>query len=247
MKNNQPIQSSLDLELRESQNFFRSKEVQLSFLRKTFLLYTLTFFPAVFIAVIIDVEVKDGIYAKAKTVYLIIAGAVALGTGCALGFSKILSRMKPLSFLIYGLFIASLTSIGAAASVKYKEHHPELQFFMLFANGLGLTAYSIFANNNFSPKNGFYTGLFLQFICLVSFSFYFFKIILSVMAYSLVSLIVLVTVAFGSFGLVQNRNFDLLPSDYIFGCMKMITILPLIKEAVAEDEDDLEEAEPVEN
>jgi len=231
-----PVQSSLNFELRESQNFFREKKVQLSFLRGTFLLYSLTMLPSS-ILILILYEFKSTKEQVSKGLAEIFI-AIMLGAICsyALGFSKIVSRKFPLNYILYAMFVITLMYTSVAAALNFEKYHPEVIFIMSFANGIGLLAYVWIAKKEYEPKSALMVSSCFQFVCLINFGYVFSHIIVAILVYSLVSYLLLVIVIFGAFSIIKNRNFDMLPSDYILGCLKLITIFPLISDLIVDDD-----------
>jgi hypothetical protein len=223
-----PVQSSLNFELRESQNFFREKKVQLSFLRGTFLLYTLTLLPSVILILILyefklfKERVSNGL---AEIFIAVMVGAIC---SYALGFSKIIARKFPVNYILYAVFVLSLMYTSVATGLNFEKFHPEVLFVMEFANGFGLLVYVLIAQKEFDPKTAFMVASCFQFVCLINFGFVFSTIIPTIMIYSLMSFVYLAIATFGAFSIVKNRNFDMLPSDYILGCLKIITVFPLV-------------------
>jgi len=230
-----PVQSSLNFELRESQNFFREKKVQLSFLRGTFLLYTLTLLPSSLLILILYEykTTKDRVSKGLAEIFI----AIMVGAICsyALGFSKIVSRKFPINYILYAIFIISLMYTSVATALNFEKYHPEVLFIMAFANGLGLLVYVWIAQKEYDPKIAFMVASCFQFVCLINFGYVFSKTIFAILLYSLIAFIFLAMVTFGAFSLIKNKNFDMLPSDYILGCLKLITVFPLISDIVVDE------------
>jgi hypothetical protein len=232
MKNEKSLELSIDLELSESKNIFRHKKVQLDYLRTTFLLYAITFLPALIGSLLITYSYNS----KSTKKYFdgpmgtILSALIGFITCNVLGCNKTVSRLIPINILLYAIFVTCFTYLSIALSINYPKIHFEVLFLMLFTNGFGLSMYALVARNRYQPKDAFPIVFAYQFVWLLYFGFLFRECIFLFIFYSAISCAALSIAAFGGFYLVQNHKADLLPSDYIYGCAQIIAVIPLLSE-----------------
>ena len=229
MKVNLDRPDKSEMELNESQNFLNSSKSQKNLITYSYLLYTITFIPSLFSILLVKYNKDFKKFIKDEDYLLIACFAIILVIGLSLAFSKILSRKYPFNYLIYFFYCFCLSFLFAGIAEEFSKKKSLFFIIFMIAQGFTCFLYSLISKN-FLFKHCiifvFSILLFVDlFLCVIYDDYVVFIVSMSFMVFFISSFII-----FAMECLAQNKNFLLLPDDYIMACMKMSMVLPMLAE-----------------
>lgn len=219
-----------DLQLTDSQNFFTPRDVRMQFLRGTFNVYLLIFVPTLIALLVLwnSESYKDF---TEENVWLFVACAViSLLSSLLLALSKIAARKKGLAYILYVVFILTFAHVVAYLITTQFYQTWVILILMLISNAIALRVYLFIVTKRFRLKEAIFIVVGFLLVPLIAFRFiYKAHLVTDVLSFFITLLISLIIMCASEF-MCENKNFDMLPDDYVMGAMKIMTIAPLIAE-----------------
>lgn len=217
-----------EIELRSSQNLFSHQKTQNQFITISYLLYTITFLPSLTATILTKYNPDFKSYIKSQNYLIIISFVIVLLIGYGQSFSKILARKYPVNFLLYFFYIICLSFLFAKISEEFCYEKIFVFLLFLISNGISCFLFCFFNQGFFFVKYcvGFVFGVLLVLQIVLGLVFNEIVIFVFSCGFFVFGISVFVMVAMEC--LSKNKNFLLLPDDYIMGCMKMAMLVPLL-------------------
>ena len=218
-----------------SQNFFVERKTRIIFLRGVFALYTFTFLPC--LLGLLALTLQSGFSDLFVTFPFItwVSGGVSMLIGFSLSYSKILSRKIPINVLLFIIFSISFALFTSGLTFVIKESTVLIALIYLITNGLAIFVYSLTVKEYFKFRDAAFVVLMFLLLPLFVFGFYLRTELVSVTTLFIAAITISILILYFSQIMCKNRNFTMLPTDYIMGCMKLICVIPLLSE-MADDE-----------
>ena len=222
---NNPSQSNVALNA--SQNFFNNKKDRLVFTKGSFIFYTISFFPMVISSLWVYIDRSMGDIMLRNPKLPLLGGIFGIAFCFILAYSKIASRKFPYSYILLALYVICFSVMFAGIEATFPIFAVSLTT-LLIANGLGITFYAIITKTDFRFHQAFICAFGALLMPLLFLLYYFdtdrTMIIGEFIAILLLSCLLIHT----SKVMVLNKNFEMLPNDYIMGSMRLVAIIPLI-------------------
>lgn len=227
--------SSVNIELTDSQNFFNSMRTRLKFLRGVYLLYTIAFIPAILNLILLK-NLDD--YKEFVDNYpgvLCISAFISIVLSLMLALSKIVARKQPVNVIAYIIFVIVFAYTMGGLGVFYGKSGMLIFTIMLGVNALALLTYSYIVQTRFVLKEAIFFVVGFLIITVIAFRFrYNEKVIANIVSFIFALFISTIIMCASEF-MTENKNFTMLPNDYIMGSMKLMTVMPLIEEFTVYD------------
>lgn len=229
--------SSVAFALNHSQNTFNNAQTRNTFLRGVLLLYTFTHLPALICLIIIRTHSDFKKIVRKHLEFTFIAAFVVVIIGYLLGFSRIIARKFPLNYILYTVFMASLTILVVGLAGKFAPMSIYILFVMLMSSGVAQFLYVLIVRSSYKGYLAFIASAGALLINLLVFGLVYKPEIYYVLVYFGSAFIVAALTCFGSQKIVENKNYDLLKDDYILVALKLITIFPLLPHITGDRDD----------
>ena len=225
--------STVSLKLTDSQNLLHAPRRRLRFLKGVYAMYTLALMPAILSLLLTEYWDDYGKFMYEYPVFFWIGTLGALATSFSLALSKILARKKPLNYILYAVFaICLMLMFSGFADRPFKYEFRMILLTQAAFNGLALFLYSLIANKGFVTIEAifFVLGfLLLPSVCL-KFAFGDEDCDIPIILFGLIVLFFSSIIMFASEFMCENKNFTMLPDDYIMGAMRLMLIVPLFED-----------------